>query len=32
MPSGRNNMDEIELALSAQQGDLNAFNRLVLEC
>jgi len=24
-------MDEIALALSAQQGDLNAFNRLVLE-
>jgi RNA polymerase sigma-70 factor (ECF subfamily) len=24
-------MDEIELALSAQKGDLNAFNRLVLE-
>ena len=24
-------MDEIALALSAQQGDLDAFNRLVLE-
>ena len=24
-------MDELALALSAQQGDLNAFNRLVLE-
>ena len=24
-------MDELGLALSAQQGDLNAFNRLVLE-
>ncbi len=24
-------MDELGLALSAQEGDLNAFNRLVLE-
>lgn len=30
-PSERNRMDELGLALSAQQGDLNAFNRLVLE-
>jgi RNA polymerase sigma-70 factor (ECF subfamily) len=29
-PSERYSMDEIGLALSAQQGDLNAFNHLVL--
>ncbi len=30
-PSERTSMDEIGLALAAQQGDLNAFNHLVLE-